>query len=106
VVLLPVLLPLPRLQAALDVDLLPLGEIRLQRLGTLAPPHDAVALCLLLLLAVLRRPVLRRRDAEAGDRRAAGRIAHFRIPTEIAHQNHFVHTAHGSTLPFLIWNDS
>ena len=84
--LLAVLLPLAGLQTAFDEDLLALGEIRLQRLGLLAPEHDAVPLGLLVLLAVLRRPVLGGGDAEARHRRAAWRVAHLGVTTEISHQ--------------------
>ena len=77
VVLLAVLLPAAGLEPAFEVDLLALGEVRLQRLGLLAPQHDAVPLRLFLLLAVLRRPVLGGGDAEARHRAAAGREADF-----------------------------
>jgi hypothetical protein len=43
-------LPLARLQAPLDVDLLALGQVFRQRLGRLAPQDDAVPLGFFLLL--------------------------------------------------------
>src|SRR3954471_23613896 len=54
--------PLARLQPAFDVDLLPLGQILVERLGGLAPEHDAVPLRLLLALPRLIVPDLRRRQ--------------------------------------------
>ena len=86
--------PLPRLQAALDVDLLALGQVLGERFGRLAPEHDAVPLGLFLPLAGLVVPDLGRRHVERGDRGAAWRVAQLGVAPEIADQNHFVHAAH------------
>src|SRR5687768_6680013 len=75
VVLLAVLFPLPRLQAAFEIDLLALYEIGLQRVRRLAPQDDAMPLGLFLLLAFLRRPVLGGGHAEARHRLTAWRHA-------------------------------
>src|SRR5262249_28847132 len=82
--------PLPRLQAALDVDLLPLREVFRERFGRLAPQDDAVPLGFFLALAVLVVPDLRRRHVDRRDRSAARCVAQFGIPSEVADQNHFV----------------
>src|SRR5690606_29001924 len=84
--LLAFLLPLAGRQAAFDEDLLALDEIGLKRLGLLAPQHDAMPFGLLVLLAVLARPVLRRGNAEARHGGAARCVTHFGIPSEVAHQ--------------------
>src|ERR671910_3193557 len=56
---------------------------------------------LLVLLPVFRCPIFGGCNAEACNRRSAGRVTHLRITSEIADQNHLVHATHGSTLPFL-----
>src|SRR5438132_12091305 len=65
VLVLPVLvLPLARLQAALDVDLAALLQVLAGDLGELAEERDAVPLRLLLRLAVLVLPLLSGRDRD------------------------------------------
>ena len=102
--LLAFLLPLTRLQAPFEINLLALDQIRLQRVRRLAPQDNAVPLGLLLLLAFLGGPVLRRRDAEAGDLLATRRHPHFRVLTEVADENHFIHATHTSRHLSLQWN--
>src|SRR4051812_25305650 len=79
--------PLPRLQPALDVDLLSFGEIFSQRLRRLAPQHDAVPLGFLLPLAAFVVPHLGGRHVEGGDSSAAWCVAQFSIASEVADQN-------------------
>ena len=86
--------PLARLQTALDVDLFALGQVLLQALRLLAPEHDAVPLGLFLTLIVAVVPDLGRRQIERGHRRAAWRVAQLRVATQIADENHLVHAAH------------
>src|SRR5258705_4677206 len=86
--------PLARLQAALDVDLLALGEIFLQALRLLAPQDDAVPLGFFLALPALVVPHLGGREIQRGDRRAAGRVAKLRVAPEISHEDYLVHASH------------
>ena len=88
------IVPLARLELALDVDLLALGEVFRQRFSGLAPQHHAMPFGLLLTLSGLVVPDLRGRHVERGDRGAARRVAQFRIAPEISDENDFVHAAH------------
>src|SRR4029453_4196487 len=85
--------PLPCLQPALDVDLLALDQILVERLSRLPPENYAVPLGLLLLLTPLVVPDFRRCEIECRDRRAARRISQLRISAEIADEDHFFHAA-------------
>ena len=90
--------PGPRLDAALDVDLLALLQVVLQRLGLLAEQDDAVPLGLLdpvAGLAVLA--TIGGRDAETRDREAVAGELQFRIPPEVADENRLVDAAHTLT---------
>src|SRR5574338_317226 len=85
--------PPPRLQAALDVKLLALHQVLLERFGRLAPEDDPMPLGLLLPLAALVVPDLGRREVERRHRRPARRVAQLGVATEVAAQNHFVHAS-------------
>src|SRR5262245_59285049 len=69
--------PLPRLKAALHVDLLAFGEVLGQRFGGLTPEHDAVPLCLLLALAGFVVPDFGGCHVKGGYGRTTGCIAKF-----------------------------
>ena len=86
--------PLARLQPALDVDLLALGQIFGQRLGRLAPQHDAVPLGFFLPLTGLVVPDLGRRHVDRRDGRAARRVAQLGVASEVADQNDLVDASH------------
>src|SRR5690606_6274381 len=97
-------LPLARLQLALDIDLAALAQILLgDPRQPLRKDHHPVPLGALLALAgVLVAPALRGGDPQVRDLATAGQGPHLGIGAEIAHQDHFVHAAgHGSLLPYL-----
>src|SRR5688500_9431666 len=75
--------PLPRLQAALDVALLTLRQILLQRLGLFAPQHHPVPLGFFLSLLVLVVPHLGSREVQRGDSRSARRVAELGVAAEV-----------------------
>src|SRR5688572_12236313 len=90
--------PLPRLQPALDVDLLALRQVLLQRFGLLAPQHHAVPFSLFLPLLILIVPHFRRRQIQRGNGGAAGRIAKFGVPSQVSHEDYFVDASHVALL--------
>jgi len=91
--------PLPRLQAALDVDLLALHQVLAERLGGLSPEHHAVPLRFLLALSAFVVPHLGGGHVEGGDRRASWCVTQLGVAPEIADENHFVDASH-ATNPF------
>jgi hypothetical protein len=91
-------LPLLRLQAAFNVDLLALDQVLREGLGRLAPQVDAVPLGLFLLLAVAPLERLGRGDAELRDGRSGAREAQLGVPAQIANQDDSVHGSHRSFL--------
>ena len=78
--------PLTRLDAPLDVDLLALRQVLVQRLGGLPPDDDAVPLGFFALLAIAIGVTLGGGQTDRGDRRAAGRAAQFGSAAEVADQ--------------------
>src|SRR5688572_9586748 len=90
--------PLPRLQPALDVDLLALRQVLLQRFGLLAPQHHAVPFSLFLPLLILVVPHFRRGQIQRGNGGAAGRIAKLGVPSQVSHEDYFVDASHVALL--------
>src|SRR5205823_6691510 len=90
--------PLPGLQTAFDVDLLPLGQIFVERLRRFPPEDDAVPFGFFLTLPGLVVPDFSRRHVECGDGCASWRVPQFCVTTEIADENHFIDAAHGRAL--------
>ena len=87
-------LPLAGLQTALDIDLRTLAQVFGADLTQAAPHHDGVPLGLFLHLAGgLVAPAFRGRQAQVGDRGAAGGGPGFRILPEVADENDLVDAA-------------
>jgi hypothetical protein len=82
------------LNAAFDVNLFALGQVFLQRLRGLAPDHNPVPLRVFALLTFFVGELLRGREADRRDRRAAGRESHLGVAAEVSHENCLVNTAH------------
>src|SRR5205085_543723 len=76
-------LPLPRLQPPLDVNLFALRQVLVEALRGFAPEDDAVPFGLFLFLAALVVPDFGRRQIQRRDGGTARREAHLRIPPEI-----------------------
>src|SRR5690606_26366266 len=83
-------LPRTRLQPALDVDRLPLGQELLQGFRAVAPHDHRVPLGALLLLAPLRHVALGGREPHPQDRRSALRVLELGIHPEVADQHDLV----------------
>src|SRR5882672_8559300 len=92
------IVPLTRLEAAFDVDLLALGQVLGQRFGDLPPEHHAMPLGFFLLLPRLVGPVLGGRHVEGRHGGASRCIAQLGIASEVADQNHFVHAFHRASI--------
>ena len=86
--------PLPRLQTAFYVDLFSLCQVFLQAFRGLSPEHDAVPLGLLLPLVVAVVPDLRGGQVERGHCRASWCVAQLGVATQVADEDHLVHTSH------------
>jgi NAD(P)-dependent dehydrogenase (short-subunit alcohol dehydrogenase family) len=93
--------PLPRLDPSLDVDLLALREVLVERLGGLAPDDNAMPLRVLFHLPVAVLPLLGGRQTHGRDRRAASGEAHLGVAAKVADQDRLVHTAHRGSPPRL-----
>src|SRR5712692_10071950 len=82
------------LQPALDVDQASLVQVLPGNLRQVAltdvPNHHVVVIGVFLLLTVGALPVAVGRQREAGHRRPARRVAHFRIAGQAADEHHFV----------------
>src|SRR5262245_6285999 len=87
-------IPLARLQATFDVDLLALRQVLLQALRLLAPQDDAVPLGFFLALSALVVPHLGRRKVQRRHGSATRRVAELRIAAKIADEDYFVHASH------------
>ena len=94
-VLAALVLPFPRLQLALDIDLHALLQVLLGHLGeVVVEDDDVVPLGLFLAVArILVAPALRGGDAQIDDRIAGVQPAHLGIGSQIAHQNDLVYAA-------------
>src|SRR5688572_31066994 len=90
--------PRPRLQPALDVDLLALRQVLLQRFGLLAPQHHAVPFGLFLPLLILVVPHFRRGQIQRGNGGAARRIAKLGVPSQVSHEDYFIDASHVALL--------
>src|SRR5262252_8947187 len=90
--------PLPCLEPAFDVDLFSLRQVLGQRLGDLSPEDDAVPFGLFLALSALIVPDLGRRHVERRHRGAARRITQLGVASEIADQNHLVYASHRASI--------
>src|SRR5436190_17835864 len=88
--------PLARLQTALDVDLLAFRQVLGERFGLLAPQHDAMPLGFFLALARFVVPRFRGGHVDRRDGGAPGRVAQFRVTSEIPHEDDFIHASHGA----------
>src|SRR5688572_6790422 len=86
--------PFARLDLAFDVDLLALGQVRLNRFGRLSPDDDAMPLGVFTLLPVAIGEVIGRGNAHRRDGGAARGESHLRISSEVANQNGLVHASH------------
>ena len=92
-------LPLPRPDAALDVDRRALLEVLARDLREARPEDDAVPLGLFLVLAALLvLPAEGRREADVGDRITVRHVAGFGVRAEVADQDHFVYRGHFAVL--------
>src|SRR5262245_11419993 len=98
VVLAFLVLPLARLQAALDVHRAPFLEVLTSDLGQSVVEDDAMPLGFLLLLAAVAvLPVAGGGDADVADRCAAGRVAHLGVAAEVADDDDLVDRCHGAS---------
>src|SRR6185369_16045388 len=99
VVLAFLVLPLARLQAALDVDRTALLQVFAGDLRQAVVEDHAVPFGLFLLLAALPvLPVARGGDADVAHRGAARRVAHLGIAAEVADDDDLVDRCHGGLL--------
>jgi len=85
-------------QRALDVHRAALRQVLPAELRRLAPDADLVPLGALLPLTFLVGPLLRRRDAQVGDRLAALRIAHLGVSAQVANEDHLIDRSHAFDL--------
>src|SRR5690606_18224754 len=94
-------LPLARLQPALDVDRAARAEVFVGDLAQAVEEDHPVPFGVLPALAGV--PVLadaRGGDRDVADRAAVGRIAHLRVATEVADQDHLVDRCHVASVEF------
>jgi hypothetical protein len=82
--------PLPRLDAPLNVNQLPLFQVLLRDFSKLSPQHHPVPLRALLAFAGTVFESLVRRQSKIRHRLAAGSVAGFRITAESPNKNRFV----------------
>ncbi len=93
-------LPLPRLQLALDVDLGSLLQVFAGDLGQPVEEHEPVPLgSFHVFTGLLVLPCVRRREAAVGDGAATRHVLGFGVRTEISDQDHFVYTARHQGTP-------